>query len=357
MMTSRAFEASRTLILAAFLMEGALTFNFQPVVKTLRLSSIRLFMTITTHVEPPEELHPWPSTTDGDDVKHDVEPPLVDVFPYETPLSQIHKREQSYSQVKTVHYLRHAQGAHNVNKEYRSSRNIDARLTEVGLEQCRALAEQIRTAPDGSPLSALLQHAQLCVTSPLTRCIQTTLCSLEPLLFDGEQGATDPEVKVPVVAHESIRETVNYNCDRRRHIDEIVRDFPRVDLSQIQPQHDALWEQYLERLGCAESYPHHRESAEIHKVADRGRAFLRWLSQRPEDHIVVCSHAAFSRCLWNFGQVGHVPLLPSQDLDVRPPGAKNPPIVQYCGPMDFEESIRADYDNCELRSMLFAFRC
>jgi len=175
-----------------------------------------------------------------------------------------------------------------------------------------------------------------------------------------------------------VRETVNYNCDRRRHLDD-VRDCELVgglgvDFSHMDHPHDAIWDHYEERLGSHDVHTGLRESAEVHVVADRARSFFDWLMKsRDEDHVVVCSHAACLRCLWNFGHPseinpnGPVGTSEPQVLDSRGDDAKtNVPVVRYCGGVDgnhdeagrraFEESMRRDYDNCELRSVVLAYR-
>lgn len=302
--------------------------------------------------------------------------PVVHVYPFSTPLHVLLEDSNSspYESVKYVHYIRHAQGTHNVNKEYRDIANLDARLTEKGKDQCRQLAEKIRMASSKSEtavndihdddddtlarLHTLFHQTELIVTSPLTRCMQTALLSLEPVL-EKRNG------KIPVMAHESIRETVNYNCDRRRTVTELQADFAgQVDFSSCDNDHDAIWAAYEERLGSDQDYTGHRESAELHVVAERARTFFEWLRQRPEQHVAICSHAAFSRCLWNFGHEHQDSLsaerfratLVDQTLDTRQgENAKDVPVVKYCGDTDFELSLRKDFDNCELRSMIVAF--
>lgn len=276
------------------------------------------------------------------------ERPEVHIYPHDTPLeaikSSINAAGSSYRCTKYVHFIRHGQGAHNVNQEYHSIENIDARLTEKGQAQCHVFAQSILEEKPH------LLDTQLVVTSPLTRCIQTALLSLHPALQN------NPEL--PVVAHESVRETVNYNCDRRRSVAEISAEHPRVDFTHVEHDRDPIWHRYEERLG--EGYNKHRESAELHVVAERGRQFFAWLARRPEERVVVCSHAAFLRCLLNFGQAWPVPFQPPQNLDTRTvPSTRqqqpsNVPVVRY---MDnaLATSMKLTFDNRELRSLIVAF--
>jgi broad specificity phosphatase PhoE len=282
---------------------------------------------------------------------------IFDVYPYGTKEEEIIK-SGNYCHTKVVHFVRHAQGTHNVNREYRAIENMDARLTDYGKDQCRSLAESIRQSVQESStpttenaananLRNLHESAELVVTSPLTRCIQTSLISF-PMLA---------ERKVPFMAHSGVRETVNWNCDRRRNILDIAKDFGKdnVDFTHIPTDHDDVWEVYEKRLGTPEKWDTYRESGELHVVAERGRQFLEWLQTRPEQNVVVCSHCAFLRCFWNFGVNGEeVPFQPQQINDDRE-DTTNVPVVRYCGDDTFAESIRVSFTNCELRSLVVAF--
>lgn len=277
-----------------------------------------------------------------------------DVFPYGTKVTD--------RPTKVVHFLRHAEGTHNVNKDYRSRTNIDAQLTEKGIRQCQDLAKQIAEASEG-PLYDLREKADLIVTSPLQRCIQTATLSLQPLLLSQQR-----ERPLPMVAHEMVRETVNYNCDRRRNIQALQDEHTHVDFTHMTDERDAIWQNYEDRFGCDETFTKHRESGEIHVVADRGRAFFQWLHETypHHSHVVVCTHSAFLRCIKNFGNnpdkgpLG-VPLLPEQHDELPD---RIIPVLQYSlndgknGKTDdnkFAQEMKSDYANCELRSMVIGF--
>lgn len=260
------------------------------------------------------------------------------------------KRLSKLSNTKILHVCRHAQGAHNVNQEYRNIENLDARLTPEGYAQCENSTQRLLS----EDLRYILNHPRedlLIVSSPLTRCLQTTQLSFAPL-WETEKP------QLSIVAHEDVRETVNYNCDRRRTIADIAREFNGnntnvVEFSWIENNHDALWEKYEERLGAADVYTSHRESAELYRVAERGRRFLQWLSQRPESVVILCSHAAFLRCIWNYGQDGGVPRLMEQVLDDRKENTASP-LFRYENEA-VEEYMRNDFGNCELRSVILSF--
>jgi broad specificity phosphatase PhoE len=247
------------------------------------------------------------------------------------PLSQFTTLQQEHKNVKTVHFIRHAEGFHNVNNQYRDEINLDARLTPKGVAQCEAFASK-RSIPT---------HAvDLIVTSSMTRCIQTALQCF-------------PDREAPVLALESIRETVNYACDRRRPLSIIREEFPTVDFSNVEDEDDAIWNEYNARVG--HDWDAHRESAELYRVADRGRTFLTWLSQRNEENVVVCTHSAFLRCILSWGHDGGVKSIMDQTLDDRQAPGPDVPVLGYCGDNNFERQMRADYDNCEMRSFAIVF--
>jgi len=214
------------------------------------------------------------------------------------PLSELAELQRAGRDVCTIHLVRHAEGTHNVARAYRDPAHLDARLTSLGEAQCADLASQCSRN--------MLSSIELVVTSPLTRCLQTSLLSFPALASD---QAT------PFVAHEGVRETVNYVCDKRRAISELRVDFPRVDFSLCCYEHDPIWERYLARVGGPADYTTARESAELCAVAERGRSFLEWLKLQPQRVVAVSSHSAFLRCLFSWGQAGGVPNAPEQKLD------------------------------------------
>jgi broad specificity phosphatase PhoE len=267
----------------------------------------------------------------------------VHVYPLSSFAELSSAEHHGYRSIKIVNFQRHAQGTHNVNKDYRNIANLDARLTPLGKEQCRQVATSLLQSPT-------LSQIQLIITSPLTRCIQTVQYSMEPLLST-----------TPVMVHESIRETVNYNCDRRRSISEIQSEYPWVDYSLVTNPQDAIWEAYQARLGSADDYTSHRESAEIYRVAQRARDFFAWLVGRPETNVLVCSHAAFLRCLWNYGHAPEIPKQVKQNLD--PPTADTllTPVIEFvqyedgASLSDFAQNLQQDFENCEIRSVVIGF--
>lgn len=291
-------------------------------------SAIRLFLFATVYCKAfPSSIKRSVSSTAATTSMKMTKQPVYNAYP----LHQLDELQQKFSNVKVVHIIRHAEGFHNVNNQYKHAALLDARLTEKGLAQCQ------EKATEGSP------PADLVITSTMTRCIQTALHSF-PSLVD------KPEI--PFLAHESIRETVNYECDRRRPISEIRQEFPRVDFSHVQEEEDEIWNGYEVRIGQWEK---HRESSELHKVAERGRAFWTWLSKRDEEEVIVCTHSAFLRCILSWGQEGGVEFAMSQLLDDREDPGPDVPLKRYRGDEKFEQYVRRDFANCEMRSFVLVF--
>mmetsp|Transcript_23369 Transcript_23369/g.32742 ORF Transcript_23369/g.32742 Transcript_23369/m.32742 type:complete len:382 (+) Transcript_23369:296-1441(+) len=290
-----------------------------------------------------------PGTATSSSFSGQEQQPTFDLYPASS-LDQLRKGNKH--DVRLVHFIRHAEGYHNVNKEYRDIRNLDARLTPKGEKQC---------AYQASSVASMMSSCQpdLLVTSTLTRCIQTALLSF-PHLIDNHNSSNNNnnhnQEMIPFLAHEDIRETVNYACDRRRQITEIATEFPMVDFSAIPHEHDEIWSSYEERLGPSHNTA--RESVELHKVADRGRSFFQWIQSRKEQEIVICTHSAFMRCIFGWGQSnGGVLNAMDQVLDMRDKEMEfDVPVFRYCGDDEtFETHMRQDYDNCEMRSCVIAF--
>ena len=248
---------------------------------------------------------------------------VVDIYPYSMRDEIASKFPTSH---KIVHMVRHAEGTHNVNEDYRSEQQLDARLTEKGVQQCEELAKQRWNSRDTT---------NVVITSTMTRCLQTALLSF-------------PSMKT-FVAHESLRETVNFVCDKRRSVTEIAKDFPMVDFTAVVDDEDPIWRAYEDRLG--DVWEHPRESADLVNVAARGRTFFQFLRDScPANEVVVCTHSAFLRCILNWGY--GVPMKPPQTLGGE---EEVHPVVRYCGDKEWEEQMRASYENCELRSMVVVF--
>ena len=248
----------------------------------------------------------------------------------------------------TLHFLRHAEGTHNVSREYNDPKHKDARLTDFGIQQCEKLAKAQPLLLEKKSSKKKMTVA----TSPMTRCVQTAR-----LCFDKESHM----ITEKYVALEELRETVNYQCDIRRTTSELKEEFgASVDFSRLEnDEEDPLWQYWIERCGSEEEHTMHRESASLYKCADRARKFFEWVVEKKadtEEEIIVSSHSAFLRCVFNYGHTQekfeyHMGGS-EQVFDDREDKTNNVKVVQYL-PEDgdaFEEYMRRDYENCELRS-------
>ena len=155
---------------------------------------------------------------------------------------------------RQICFVRHGQALHNV-----CDRNVwtpDNPLTEVGLQQCKSA--RIEWAED------VFEDADLIVTSPLTRAMQTAGAlngSLE-----------DPRFLVTPLCTERWSAT----CDEGSRKSELLDRMPWL----------SSW-QGMEDL-AEEWWPTSKEN-----VPARVNEFLKFLRKRPERRIVVVSHGCF----------------------------------------------------------------
>jgi len=138
---------------------------------------------------------------------------------------------------KRIHFVRHAQGFHNVAGEtdpifgYLREDLEDAMLTSLGEQQCNDLAKQLDPK--------FFQNIKLILVSPMRRTIQTAIYSFPNQAKDK---------KVIFLANELIREQTGLHpCDRRRTITNQLLDFPRIDFSKIESDKDPIYKLYTFR--------------------------------------------------------------------------------------------------------------
>lgn len=170
---------------------------------------------------------------------------------------------------KLLHFVRHAEGLHNVVGEidpngYLLEENEDAALSQNGILQCLMFA-QIEQKEQ------LVESSQLLVVSPQRRTLQTATYSFPHLIF-----------RTPWIALENIRErTGAHPCDRRVTKTESQRHYPHINFNLIEHDHDSLYP----------LYPLSREPSS--SVIQRGNEFLQFISTRQEQEIIVVTHSAF----------------------------------------------------------------
>ena len=174
---------------------------------------------------------------------------------------------------KIVHFVRHAEGEHNVAgredplKGYLRPELEDAVLTKHGINQCKNLHKSTVDK---------LQSVELLVVSPMNRTIQTAMHSF-PQFVDA----------LPWVAIENVREQTGLHpCDKRKPISVHKANYGHVNFDLIASNEDPIYSKYILREPDTD-------------VAARGREFIEWLKQRPEKEIIVVTHSAYLRHLFN----------------------------------------------------------
>jgi len=218
------------------------------------------------------------------------------------------------SRTKKVHFIRHAEGHHNVattetgtnscllrgDKPAKDHPLYDSRLTAKGIQQAEQLRNVLKKRSSGGRSFTAFD---LVVCSPLTRTCETARGVFgrgrtpgKPKFLDGgEAPVGTPEYKAGIsvaapriLIREECRERYgHYVCDGRRSIAEIAPEFPDFDFSEVSHNDDVF-------------YADERESDE--ECCDRAVKFLQWLNSRPEKCIAVVTHSSFLRHV--FGQFG-----------------------------------------------------
>ncbi|XP_066345167.1 phosphoglycerate mutase-like protein 1 [Miscanthus floridulus] len=231
---------------------------------------------------------------------------------------------------KTIHLVRHAQGAHNVEGEtdhsaYMKPHFFDARVTPLGWNQVDRLREHVKKC-------GLVEKIELVICSPLLRTMQTAVgvfggesysngAGVPPLMVENAADSGRPAVSSlncpPFLAVEACRERLGVHpCDKRRSITEYRTLFPAIDFSLIENDEDVLW------------VPDVRETFE--SLAERGMKFIDWLWTREEREIAVVTHS---------GLLCHTLRMYSKE----------------CHPTVRQE-VSKYFANCELRSLVLVDR-
>jgi len=189
--------------------------------------------------------------------------------------------------VKTVHFIRHGQGFHNLMRDFFTAVKrqdnpyvmhevVDAPLTQKGRDQARALHPRIRQLKDDGD-----NKPELIISSTLCRALQTASIVFEEFLGREEGGSV-----VPFVAHEMVRERLGVNvCDQRRTISQQRREFPMVDFGGVELDEDTLFD-------------HGRRETED-QLGERAYKFMTWLSKMEEKTLAVVSHSCWLSTVFN----------------------------------------------------------
>jgi broad specificity phosphatase PhoE len=167
---------------------------------------------------------------------------------------------------RLVHLIRHAQSTCNVamaESPWSDPMIVDAPLSPKGEAQAAALRER-----------AAALDADLVVTSPLTRAIQTALAA-----FAGRD--------LPILVEALCAEKAELSQDVGRPPAELARDFPQLSFDHLA---DPWWYAALRE---GERIPHEPEPVFRARVA----AFRDRLRGRSEHAVAVVSHGTFLQAL------------------------------------------------------------
>ncbi|KAI3322383.1 phosphoglycerate mutase-like protein [Xylariaceae sp. AK1471] len=164
----------------------------------------------------------------------------------------------------TLILIRHAQAEHNFTQNYSIH---DPNLTYPGRQQCAELRKGLMEDP-------LAQQAELIITSPMRRTIQTALDTVDWLIEKG----------VKIEADADWQENSAKPCDTGSEISKVAEEFPSIDYSTVDP----VWP---DKTSPAGSQYHYTKTA----IIARGQAALKKLYERPEKVIIVVSHSGFLR--------------------------------------------------------------
>lgn len=178
--------------------------------------------------------------------------------------------------MKRIFFIRHAMSIYNRDVELNNKPDQicykDSKLCDTGETQAKSLNTFLRQSMAHAYNLRYFKDFQLIVTSPLQRCIQTLDYSMKEL----RNG-------VCIIAHPDVRETIATYCDIGSSIDDLEALYPFVDFSLVKQA--VNWER--------------TEKEEDVEIEKRMRAFVRWLSSRSEDSIVVFAHYDIIRMLTN----------------------------------------------------------
>lgn len=166
----------------------------------------------------------------------------------------------------TIHFVRHAQGFHNLSHEAEQLHDPD--LTPLGLEQCANLAAHF---PHHQSLTKL-------VASPMRRTLYTCLHAF------GRNETTEADKSsslLPITALPVFQEISLQPCDVGSPVDELAAEFAaKVDVSHVEP----AWTQK------DEASPYEPTLEKLLARGRQGRLALREIAGHGDDHIVVVTH-------------------------------------------------------------------
>mmetsp|Transcript_5447 Transcript_5447/g.7116 ORF Transcript_5447/g.7116 Transcript_5447/m.7116 type:complete len:248 (+) Transcript_5447:283-1026(+) len=172
--------------------------------------------------------------------------------------------------VKKLWFVRHCEGEHNIEENFDLK---DPSLTAKGINQANRIASDIllKEALGSDPK----KRAQLIVSSPLRRCLQTALVA-----FDGQE--------IPIVPCEHIQESYAgfRPCDTGKPKSELEVEFRGTNVD-----FDKLPEWWYDIDPEVSKHEHTREPA----LRNRLIRFMQWINEREEDRIIIVGHKGVFR--------------------------------------------------------------
>ncbi|KAJ3771425.1 phosphoglycerate mutase-like protein [Lentinula raphanica] len=168
--------------------------------------------------------------------------------------------------VKVIHLTRHAQAEHNVDEDYSIP---DPPLTSLGRRQSEELFSQT---------TELQQSADLLVSSPLKRTLQTTIIGYRGLRARLESESPSK----PIIVLSRLQEANDFPCDTGSSKDQLRQDdeFQGIDFESLEDDWNSKKGDFAPTTD---------------KVRARARWVRRWLRDRPEQNIVVVAHGDILR--------------------------------------------------------------
>mmetsp|Transcript_12525 Transcript_12525/g.14379 ORF Transcript_12525/g.14379 Transcript_12525/m.14379 type:complete len:243 (-) Transcript_12525:203-931(-) len=196
----------------------------------------------------------------------------------------------SRERVKKLWFVRHCQGLHNIDDDFDIK---DPHLTEKGRKNAATISnDAILREPLGSDQS---KRAQLIVTSPLTRCIETAVIAFS-------------DYDIPIVPCDLVQESYAgfRPCDTGKPKSDLEVDFgdTNVDFTD-------LAEDWFDIDPEISRYDHIREPA----LKKRLKEFIKWLDEREEERIIIVGHKGVFRRMF---PMPHYPLFKNGEVRLYP---------------------------------------
>jgi protein phosphatase-4 regulatory subunit 3 len=193
----------------------------------------------------------------------------------------------------------------------------DADLSTTGIGQVQALAGLLATTEekdenkdeDTRTIRDMMDHVDLVVVSPLTRCLQTWEKGCREAFVHGRRSATSMP---PVVAHPLATERIYTSSDTGRSIKELQKQFPDVDFSECWSYANTEGENWWYHGGPDDKNttppePEWRPHGEgqlyavpgepEHIFEERIQQLQKWLLDRPAKSILLIAHWGVLQCL------------------------------------------------------------